>query len=417
MWRQQRVQRLAARLQSKQKDQNKPLSSKILGFKAVKTFKMDSMPSSTSSSKMDVRMSSSTTSLNQYPTKSIPSTMTGNVKKLPRCISEPKIIPRETKLSLQRKSMLDPRYKLKKHLENSSMNLGKSGLEKLEELATNGKKKHDKYPCPKVVVHSCNDVPSVKKDPTSLPPFSPLVRGLDSWLMKHGKRFTSFVGLRNVATRDPISFITLPDLEEGESTSSSPTNTSTSTVIIGQDIKMLLESGLNDLSTLIRMGYPIKDCENWLTAMRDHYTDLIRYPLYWECRASINSKMGTKSDIENNNKDIPAHVNDLVNKLKHLNLDTAANVVGTEFKTPKKNRVLTDISVNNVINSSAIKFSVKTADKEVDKSFVVTPVRRSARKCQCSTQRRDTNICVPSLLDLTDDVRENMKFEPNLALK
>lgn len=52
-----------------------------------------------------------------------------------------------------------------------------------------------------------------------------------------------------------------------------------------------------------------------------------------------------------------------------------------------------------------------------ENNFLVTPVRRSARKNNCKVHGKNAGIkCVSSLMELSPEIRDKMDFEPNLAL-
>ncbi|XP_073975123.1 uncharacterized protein isoform X4 [Rhodnius prolixus] len=417
LWRQKRVQRLIDRLQRKQKDHVKPFSDKILGVNLTKN--MNTTTNCLSSSQPCILKTAA---------------VSQKTRKLPRCISEPKIVPRETKLSMQRKSMLDPQYRFKKLFESNQSFSGINFQSNLQVIPERRKSKPKKFMCPKVIVHSCSSLTDqpiqIKEQGFTLSAFSPLVKGLDSWLKKRGKCITNFKRLQKMANSEPPSILVEKSIEpKNTEPKLSPSPGSHISDIQedhvapelkqenSTDIKCMLQGGLDDLCSVIRMGYPTKECETWLTTMCYNYPDLTKYPLYWECKASINSRRGIRQEstaIEN--PKLNMQVSDLISKIKVLNLNTPQKEASQE--APNKNsRILADINVNNLVNSSSIQFSVKKNQKKNENNFLVTPVRRSARKNNCKVHGKNAGIkCVSSLMELSPEIRDKMDFEPNLAL-
>lgn len=203
--------------------------------------------------------------------------------------------------------------------------------------------------------------------------------------------------------------------------------------ICGGNLDLLVQDAVKDLLSIVHIGYPWNQCEEWLTMIRRFCPGIKEVPIYWECVAALEEAKGDlKSAVDCYERAIiqgasPTKVGDfldqLMEKFSMLSLKCDLGSDGsTSVKTPRK-RVL---DARNIFKSSIIKFALQqkvlrrlSTNLGVEPHslhYVVTPVRRSTRASLSYYRTTPGLQCVNSLKQLDSDVQKSMVFQPNYAL-
>ncbi|XP_026482060.1 uncharacterized protein LOC113389214 isoform X2 [Ctenocephalides felis] len=271
-----------------------------------------------------------------------------------------------------------------------------------------------------------------------------LQKRLINWLKAHGKEVSAYKNLHLFGTRKSIlpktpkptsdkeNIIVLSDDEDTKNTTTNPLGLN-ETFDFGEDLikkdteLRTAQSILEDLYSLILDNYPKDQCQQWLQTIKRRYDAVKELSVFWECKALLDTDEGDfKSAIDCYQKALVAGAEQLnvenklctlFDKMCSLNIDpkSLAQVDGMKSSREYEN--------GNDFASSVIKFAVcksrKNKNEQEDKTYFVTPVRRSSRlwtKTPTSATPFGNIQYVSSLNTLDENVRKAIKFTPNKAL-
>ncbi|XP_014260597.1 uncharacterized protein LOC106673116 isoform X2 [Cimex lectularius] len=259
-WREERLMKYKQRLESKNGGKPIPHLSKILGIKLT----------STESQNLVVKH------VQVLP----PTKMT-----VLKCRNQPpKIIPKETKLSLQRKQLKNPDFLFRLNFPKQQINQNR--------LATN--------------IQSNEKSRNTEKVKSPVPNHESIlvVKGLDKWLQSRGK-IREFSKLKQIENIEPLT-----NKEMQNDVQPSPPQIGVSYY------KDLVE----ELCALIRSGYPLHNGEQLLQNLLESCCNLKDEPIYYECMALINNRSKDESESKEN-RPTSSPIDEINKKLKAINLD------------------------------------------------------------------------------------------------
>lgn len=232
-----------------------------------------------------------------------------------------------------------------------------------------------------------------------------MVSGLEGWLKKRGKPMifgrlnkvsTSYDQAPEASPSDTLYVTCEPIIDDGEEENKASTKINLQPPKKPCE-KSLISGALEDLRNLIEMGFPSQDSEEWLSAIRSTYKNITSEPLYWECLALLRNAKPSKG--------VGCSYAQQVDELekKFISLEITSPLPSSR----RKSRILREINVGNVVPSTSINFTVTGNDK----AYVVTPVRRCKRRLAMSSQETRS-----SYFDISAKIREKAVFKSNPSL-
>ncbi|KAJ9575850.1 hypothetical protein L9F63_007308 [Diploptera punctata] len=187
---------------------------------------------------------------------------------------------------------------------------------------------------------------------------------------------------------------------------------------------------LEDLINVIKLGYPLEKCNQWLTLICQSFPSVKEVPVYWECFALVEEARGDlKSAVDCYERAIirgapPEKVSDsldqLMEKFNLLNIYPNVHKDGSG-ETPRK----LVLDARNIFKSTIIRFalqqkavrslSTNLGVPATSLNYIATPVRRSTRPSSSRYSVTPGVLCLKSLNQLEPEIRKSVIFEPNNA--